>query len=509
MPDDHTDHANPSVAAGSPAITAPDVFQRLVAQFAEHQAACRAGRYDEQQLRIDFLVFLPLIVLLAALVAPRPIATPTAYADAPIHRVHLPIVDVNPPAPPARTLDVPSEYATIAAAFAAARAGDTVRLAEGTFAEKGLRLPDGVTLRGAGWRRSSIVSASPYPAPAVGGRLWRTSPAGVTFLLAAVENFVLDAGEKTTIEGVQIWSENPHEIGILVDGPGRRTIRDVMLFQLANGLVGTCTAGPACIAQIDIRRSIFNCDIGINTDADTHLIADHLTISAVKGARIRRPLSRLTNTIFEGADVGIDNGPLDIGPDGIDAHHNLFSETGRPYAGWIPAVDGDLSADALRAPMDWWPTPLSPARRAASDGSDIGAIPFAGIGAPPTNLRTVRGPAPSPGTVGPWVVSWEPVPDAWMYHVVASPADGGPPSLRYSYAQATGHEDGPTKVMEGLDPGRAYWVAVSTAYFERGESEVSEAVLLPAATSDGWVTERARIFAWILPVGRRMGRHGP
>ncbi|MBK6769640.1 MAG: DUF1565 domain-containing protein [Ardenticatenales bacterium] len=472
MHDDHTDHANPTVAAASPAITAPDVVHRLVAQFAE------------RQLRIHFLTLLTLLVAFAVVVAPRPAPIPTAHAEAPPHRLNLPIVHVNPPPPRARTLDVPSEYATIAAAFAAARPGDTVRLAEGTYAEKGLRLPDGVTLRGAGWRRSSIVSASPYPAPAVGGRSWRASLAGVTLVLAAVENFVLAAGEKTTIEGVRIWSENPFEVGILVDGPGRHTIRDVMLFQLANGLVGTCTTGPECIAQIDIRRSIVNCDIGINTDANTHLVADHLTVSAGTGARIRRPQSRLTNSLFEGADVGIDNGPLDIGSAGIDAHHNLFSETKRPYATWIPAVDGDLSVDALRAPMDWWLTPLSPARHAASDGTDIGALPFAGIGAPPTNLRTGRAAAASLGAAQPWVVSWDPVPDAWMYHVVASPADGGPPSLRYSYARATGHDDGPMKVMDWLDPGRAYWVAVSTAYFERGESAASEAVMLPAGAGE-------------------------
>ena len=86
---------------------------------------------------------------------------------------------------------------------------------------------------------------------------------------------------------------------------------------------------------------------------------------------------------------------------------------------------------------------------------------------------------PAPGAAAPWVVSWTSVPNAWIYHVVASPASGGAPGLRYTYADATVPDGGPTMVLDWLEPDRAYWVTVSTAYFALGESEAAEPVYLP------------------------------
>ncbi len=52
---------------------------------------------------------------------------------------------------------VPSEYATIALAFAACSPGDTVRLAPGTYYESGLNLPQGVTLEAANWDPETTI----------------------------------------------------------------------------------------------------------------------------------------------------------------------------------------------------------------------------------------------------------------------------------------------------------------------------------------------------------------
>ncbi|MEO8083504.1 MAG: hypothetical protein ABI780_06765 [Ardenticatenales bacterium] len=412
------------------------------------------------------IVLIALIACLAPLGARRP---PTALAEAPPHRLYLPLAIVPAPPSTGRTLDVPTRYRTIGAALAAARAGDVVRAAEGTYIEIGLEVPAGVTLRGAGWRRTTIAKTANTPP---------------TILDGPGRGVIVAMGAGATVEDVRISDNDGAAVGIAIDGAGRHTVRGVMFDQLAVGVAGVCLDGPTCVANLDVRRALFlNCEAaGIDADERTLLTADHLTFRTPLGARIRRPGSELTNSVFDldDGDIGIDNGTVDIGPRGIAAHHNLFGPHGRRYTAWIPAVEGDLIADPLLAPMDWWPTPLSPARHAASDGSDIGALPFADIGSPPTDVRAERDAPPSPGTAAPWVVSWTPVPNAWIYHVVASPASGGAASLQYTYDGGAGADGGPRMRLDWLEPDKAYWIAVSTGYAERGESEAAEPVYVGA-----------------------------
>ncbi|MFN8423225.1 MAG: hypothetical protein U0470_07440 [Anaerolineae bacterium] len=73
------------------------------------------------------------MVLIAIVVRPAP----SARAQTPPHRLYLPLALV-PAAPGSRTLAVPARYATIAAALAAARAGDAVvQVGEGRILRPG------------------------------------------------------------------------------------------------------------------------------------------------------------------------------------------------------------------------------------------------------------------------------------------------------------------------------------------------------------------------------------
>ncbi|MFN8423221.1 MAG: hypothetical protein U0470_07420 [Anaerolineae bacterium] len=118
-------------------------------------------------------------------------------------------------------------------------------------------------------------------------------------------------GAGATVEDVRIADDDGAAVGIAIDGAGRHTVRGVMFDQLAVGVAGGCLDGPTCVANLDVRRALFlNCEAaGIDADERTLLTADHLSFRTLPlGARITRPRSRLTNSVFdlEEGDVGID-----------------------------------------------------------------------------------------------------------------------------------------------------------------------------------------------------------
>ncbi|MFN8423220.1 MAG: hypothetical protein U0470_07415 [Anaerolineae bacterium] len=158
----------------------------------------------------------------------------------------------------------------------------------------------------------------------------------------------------------------------------------------------------------------------------------------------------------------------------------MFGPRGTPYAAWGAAVGGDVIADPLLSPMDWWLTPLSPARHAAGDGSDMGALPFAGIGAPPAGLKAERGAPPAPRLRRRGSRRGRPR----RMRGSTTSSRRRPAAARrgsaYTYAGATDQGDGRSLVLDWLAPDEAYWVTVSTGYYERGESEAAEPVYVGA-----------------------------
>lgn len=382
--------------------------------------------------------------------------------------------DPNTPSPrPSLELAVPGDHATVAAALAAARPGDVVSVAAGTFEADGLRVPDGVALRGAGWRATT---------------LWRPAPAAPDDAqpgddLAALP-YVVALGAGASVAGMTIGADEAVAVGVRVDSTGAHSVRDVMLRQHAVGVGAWCA--PACAARVVVERATcLHCEVGLRSESSAAMAADHVTLREVgTGAAFRGWADALTNSVVDGAEVGV----LGAGEAAAaTAHHNLYGDVGTPYSGGMMPGAGDLLADALLAPMEHWPTALSPARGAADDGSDLGAIPFAGFGDPPANLRVEPGEPPAEGGPAPWVLAFDVVDDAWIYHAYVTPSEGGgPTSLAYAYADPTVPDGGPRVVLDGLVAGTTYELTASTAYLERGESEAAEPIAFavpPLATS--------------------------
>jgi len=384
-------------------------------------------------------------------------------------RIYLPALNPDPNAPPPRpsqVLEVPGEFPTIAAGLAAAQAGDVVELAARTFQERGLRVPDHVALRGAGWRETSLWWIAPEGEPVA------TQPgddlAGLPFLVAL--------GEGASVEGMTIAAELYVPVGVRVDTPGDHAIHDVLLFQLAVGVGAWCA--PDCTASVDVARSIcMDCRIGLQVEPSARLVADHVTLRHVDvGAMLGSPGSRLTNSIVDIAGVGV-RGTGVAGE--VSGHHNLFGAVESPYEDGVDAGEGDIvAADALLtlAPNEFSPTALSPARGAAEDGADLGAIQFAGIGDPPANLRVEPGEPGDDGSPAPWALVFDAVPDAWIYHAYATLAGGGETQLRYVYTDPATPNTSPRVILDGLVPGLTYELTASTTYLEQGESEAAEPI---------------------------------
>lgn len=394
-------------------------------------------------------------------------------------RVYLPALSPDPNAPPpiaSRVLAVPGDYATVAAALAVARAGDVVQVAKGRYVESGLRVPADVTLRGVGW--ISEESA---------GRSLISNEDGAPYTVSL--------GPGARIEGFEIESDesNLDAVGILVEGAGRRTIRDVFVTQHGTAIAARC-AQRDCGLILELSDSLLvpnRADtVGIDADAASRVLVDHVTIgNAQTAAKLHGAGSRLTNSIIVTGFDGSTSTGLDARQTGgdVEAHHNLFWGAGTPYIGIEPGA-GDVLADPLlmaMGPQTWRPSALSPARGAAEDGSDLGVLPFVGSGVPPTNLRVEAGTPHADGRPMPWMLAFDPVPDAYIYHAFATRVGGGPTVLSYAYAGSATPDDGPPVALEGLEPGMTYDLTVSTVYREGGESEAAEpiAFIVPAPST--------------------------
>lgn len=344
--------------------------------------------------------------------AQRPTATPSA-------RAYLPALLRSqagfPPTRAITTLRVPAEYATIAAALDAARSGDTVQVAAGTYHEQYLQVPEGVRLVGAGWRSTVLDVADPEGlASSITITLWRRA----TLAGFDVVGNVGDDGVPLVVVGINATQGSTitdcrlrhASTGILVDAERTAERASVLRTIIAGTNTAVSAIGPATVAH----NTIVDNGNGVVVGADS---ASVVTDNLIAGN------SRAGMSLYD--DPSADP------PTGWNgtAHHNLVTDNPVDYGQGIVPGAGDVRSNPyLVDPTvgEMGLTAGSPARGAASDGGDIGALPFTAVGEPPAGLRVDPQPEQTIADGRPaWRASWTALPDATMYYVWVSDEPAG------------------------------------------------------------------------------------
>ncbi|MEO8084977.1 MAG: CAP domain-containing protein, partial [Ardenticatenales bacterium] len=159
------------------------------------------------------------------------------------------------------------------------------------------------------------------------------------------------------------------------------------------------------------------------------------------------------------------------------AHHNLIADNLTDYGDGLAPGDGDVNEPPFLLEPTIGNLSLgagSPARGAASDGGDIGALPFTPDGVAPTDLAV--GLSPDATADAPrWRATWTAAPGATRYHLWVSGAqDGQSWDWRLEVPLSFNWSD-----LAELEIGHRYRVALSSVTAD-GESELSPEVAFVA-----------------------------
>lgn len=364
------------------------------------------------------------------------------------------LVSAGSPARAARTIQVPGDYPTIAAALQAAQTGDTVRVGAGTYAEGPLTLPEGVSLLGTGWQSTAIVGNG------VGS--------------------VLDAFPNSRVEGFTLRGSDPRAFGLILWGtpmpsspPGTFSsvvARGNRITGDSAGILADCLDPAVCRVTIehnildhnshdgiagvlhspDFKPSVLvvrnntiahNQGIGLVLDhsasvAENNLIVANTAegVSAAAGASVR------ANNVWSNARDDLGTGPtaqtFSFDPMFRDGAHGDYR-----LAAGSPAIG-----------------------RGTPAGTDLGALPFRALGEPPVGV-TIQPTAEST-----WTLSWAGN-GAAGYDIYLG-AQPGFYSRRLAVGSATSY------ALSDLPGNLTYSLAVSAANASGDESRVSAEVNL-------------------------------
>lgn len=268
------------------------------------------------------LLFLATISLLFEATTQTAIAsgpTPTPLPPASQHRQWSP--DAPQRARNANgVLRVPSDYPTITQALSDAQAGDTVRVAGGSYLEGALAVPPGVHLVGDGWRNTIIDGGGAdvvvYPGPG-----------------SLVEGFTIQ-GSGDGYFNAGVWISR-----------GEAIIRKNHIRDNATGFWAWCFDPASCAVQATIERNVIsgNAFNGINSNDQPRLIIRRNTIvenDAAGGILNNAASLAKNNLIVANAGEGLVNHA------GASAGYNNVWGNAQDFVGVAPGP-GNLSLDPL------------------------------------------------------------------------------------------------------------------------------------------------------------------
>lgn len=274
-----------------------------------------------------------------------------------------------------RTIRVPGDYPTIRQALAAARSGDTVQVAAGTYHERELGIPASVRLAGAGWASTTIE--------ADGQGVVLRSEAG-----SVVEDLALHGSGPGWFDG-GVWA-----------GGGTTTLRRCRIWGNSAGVWAWCFDASTCAMRIVLESCIIDHNRGPAVAGNEYPIwelrHDTLADNGGDGAYLNQAASMAEDSLFVGnAGIGLAN------LHGASVRRNLFWNNGTNWTG-SPGQDSLVLDPLFRdaAHSDYRPRAGSAAVGRGAGGSDLGALSFVPVGSAPTNLRATY------GGDGRWTLSW-------------------------------------------------------------------------------------------------------
>lgn len=277
------------------------------------------------------------------------------------------------PAGAGALIRVPEDYPTLSAALDAARSGDTVRVAAGTYAASELSVPAGVQLIGDGWQNTIIDGAG-----------------------AAV---VLYAADRTLIQGFTIRGSGPDYFHSAVwVSEGTVTLRDNRVTGNAAGIWAWCFDLATCNIRVELERNIIdrNALNAVNSNEVAVFVLRNNVIFGNGGSGI---ILNDADSLAENNLVG-NNGSIGIANNAgavvrynsawANAHGNF---TAPPSSG-APLDPTNVQVDALFRDADNADFRLragSPVIGAGTPiGSDMGPFPFSSVGDPPLAVSFER-----------------------------------------------------------------------------------------------------------------------
>ena len=353
------------------------------------------------------------------------------------------------------TIQVPSDYPTIAEGLTVAQGGDTVQVAPGIYQEGPLHIPSGVSLVGAGWETTIIDGNG--------------------------ASVVIYAGPGSMVEGFTIRGSGSSywDAGVWV-GSGLVTVRDNRITGNSQGVVAYCWDPATCAVELTLEGNVVdgNSSNGINSNEGPVFYVRNNTVVNNEGAGVilNNSASLAENNIAVGNSRGLVNST------GATVRYNdVWGNEWGDYSPGDPG-EGGLSMDPMFRDAtngDYRLHSGSPAiGHGTPTGTDMGALPFTPGGTPPVGAGLVQ-----TGDLE-WTATWYPT-DAEGYNLYLGTLPGLYGS-RFDVGDATSYPLG------GLPGNLSYYVAVSGYDASGDESCVSpEASFFVPPVGDGTYQENS------------------